>query len=244
MDVSSQLSDNGEDVLDEMLNDETSSDIDMSTLLSIQEKTSKKPRKPAARAEHKWTDDETMKLIICVEPRPVIWDFGTAGYSKTPIRDAAWREIVPLFDDRITQGQMQIKWQNLRNQFRKEDAKMKKTTSGQAAGSRQSKWRFYEAMAFVGAAERELNTISESNLTIETVIVFILGIHQISIKFNCVLFASFKGHCGRRLITSMFTVDNCQSSKQRYCNPQTEGRGMPSQFRYLQTNQQRDANSG
>lgn len=111
-----------------------------------------------------------MKLIRSVEPSRVIWDFGTPGYSKTPIRDAAWREIVPMFDGKIALGQLQIKWQNLRNQYRKEDAKTKKTTSGQATSSRQSKWRFYEAMSFVGAAERELSTISESNLSIEMVI--------------------------------------------------------------------------
>lgn len=173
-----------DDELEEFLNSELiepeSMDTESMDVLNTSEPTTsstpasilRRGRKPAPKSEHKWTDDEVMKLIGLVEPNRVIWDFGTAGYSKTPIRDAAWRQIASEFDENINVVQMQTKWQNLRNQYRKEDAKTKQTKSGQATSSRQVKWRFFEAMAFVGAGERELSTISESNIILETVILF------------------------------------------------------------------------
>lgn len=129
-------------------------------------------RKAPAKITHKWSEEETLKLISAVEQKPAIWNFGCTDYSKAPVRDAAWRAIVADFDNCYDLGELAAKWQNLRTSFRKECAKLKKTKSGQAT-TNQVKWRLYEAMHFVDVVESDLNTISESNLAIETVFLFI-----------------------------------------------------------------------
>lgn len=202
----------------ELIND----DALLNTPKSITSSAPKQARKQAARREHNWTDDEVMKLIGCVEQKRAIWDFGTAGYSKTPIRDAAWREIAPEFGEHINVVQMQTKWQHLRNQYRKEDTKMKMTKSGHATSSRQVKWRFFEAMAFVGVSERELSTISESNISLESVI-FFLCFTLLPIELNKIVFFSFYSKIAAEIVDedgdAIFDISQSTPATSRSTSP-------------------------
>lgn len=113
---------------------------------------------------HKWSDEETIQLIRLVEERQVVWNFSDPEYKKLPVRDAAWRDIADRFNNRYPVTELNVKWQNLRTQFRKEHLKLTTKKSGQAAGNRSSNWKHFDAMSFVAAAESKLCTTSVSNV--------------------------------------------------------------------------------
>lgn len=64
-----------------------------------------------------WTDSPTIQLIEYVETHPCIWNKGLKEYHNKTIRNAAWREISDMFEEKISTHDLIAKWSNLRIQF-------------------------------------------------------------------------------------------------------------------------------
>lgn len=118
--------------------------------------------KPKVRAE--WSEDDINKLIGCVESSPSLWNASDENYSNSIVRQNAWESIANQFDTKFTNDELNAKWTNLRIQFRSYNAR--KTKSGQGAESN-VKWKYFNAMSFVGAAEEFQREGSISNMSFD-----------------------------------------------------------------------------
>ncbi|XP_075149547.1 uncharacterized protein LOC142223552 [Haematobia irritans] len=120
----------------------------------------KKPRtKPKVVKD--WEDEDVFKLITFVESQPCLWNAGDEGYHNKMLRDNAWKSICEGFEDKFSQIDVNAKWTNLRIQYRGYAARAK-TKSGQGYVE-QPKWKFFNAMSFVGRVEDQQTQRTISN---------------------------------------------------------------------------------
>lgn len=147
-----------------ILNFENESENVFEEIIAHVKETDSTQRGKARVALRKWSDAETFDLIATVETKPAVWQFSNPGYSKTPVREACWANISQtICKGKIDANECAVKWQNLRNQARKEFKKMVSTKSGQGLEYK-GKWKFFDAMMFVCTSERESSTMSVSTL--------------------------------------------------------------------------------
>lgn len=96
--------------------------------------------------------------------RPCIWNVGDKEYKCRNKRESAWDAVSSVLNKKFTIEQLTAKWQNLRNQYRTSLSSSKKTKSGQGATTKPN-WKYHSQMAFVGAAEAQQTTQTESNFS-------------------------------------------------------------------------------
>lgn len=121
-----------------------------------------KRKKPKVATE--WTDEDTFKLISCVEVNEQLWNASHSQYRNKIERTSIWQTISQTdFENRFNEHDLLAKWTNIRIQFRDYAAKAKKTKSGQGASSA-TKWKFFSAMQFIDKAEEDQSSHCESNL--------------------------------------------------------------------------------
>lgn len=119
-----------------------------------------KRKKPKVATE--WTDEDTFKLISCVEVHEQLWN---AQYRNKTERTSIWQTISQVdFENRFNEHDLLAKWTNIRIQFRGYAAKAKKTKSGQGSSSA-TLWKFFSAMQFIDEAEEDQSSHCESNLS-------------------------------------------------------------------------------
>lgn len=140
---------------------------------SCQLRKTKSGKKTTKKVSAEWNDDAIGKLILCVETRQCLWNAQLNEYRNKNHRDAAWKEISEIFEEKYSANELSAKWANLRIQFKSYSAKFKKTESGQATGEYQVHWRFFKPMLFILSAETEQSTQSESNL-VSKIVIFII----------------------------------------------------------------------
>lgn len=120
-----------------------------------------------------WSEQDIFKLISCVECMPMLWNAQDEKYRNKTERQSAWKHISETdFDGKFKESEIMAKWSNIRIQYRSYFAKYRKTKSGQGA-SEQVKWKFYEAMDFVGRAEEEQTSTTVSNMVCFYFIIYI-----------------------------------------------------------------------
>lgn len=142
----------------------------------------KKQTKPKVTAE--WSEEDVFKLIGCVELVPMLWNAKDEKYRNKIERTSAWNQMSEIyFENKFSGSELLAKWSNVRIQYRGYFTKYHKTKSGQGADEpvEAVKWKFYEAMGFVGRAEDEQTGISISNLVCVYHIICILCVHSIII---------------------------------------------------------------
>lgn len=127
-------------------------------------KRTKTTKKPAKKVLSEWDDGAIGKLILCVEQQPCLWNPKLKEYKNRNVRDAAWKEIRDIFDEKYSVEELNAKWANLRIQFKSYTSKVRKTKSGQAAVDQQVHWRFFKPMLFIQSCENEHYSTSETNL--------------------------------------------------------------------------------
>lgn len=94
----------------------------------------------------------------------MLWNAKDEKYRNKIERQSAWKHISEAdFDGKFNDTELMAKWSNMRIQYRSYFSKYRKTKSGQGA-SAPVKWKFYEALDFVGRAENEQTDSTVSNL--------------------------------------------------------------------------------
>ena len=78
----------------------------------------------------RWKEDEVSMLIELLEERLSLWDVFSKDYSKSDVKDTAYKEIADVFECNITSIKGKIN--GLRAQYGHEMAKVNKTKSGQS----------------------------------------------------------------------------------------------------------------
>lgn len=135
-------------------------------LSSNQKKKTTQPKKRQIKPKvlSDWSDNEMFKLISCVECVPMLWNARDLKYRNKIERQSAWKQMSENeFDKKFNDNELMAKWSNMRIQYRSYFAKYRKSKSGQGA-SESAKWKFYDAMDFVGRAEEEQTAATVSNL--------------------------------------------------------------------------------
>lgn len=113
---------------------------------------------------HEWSDGDIVALIHAVETKPELWKCSDPGYKNRTKKDAAWRDIEEnVFHRIIKTTEISAKWSNLRVQYKSYAAKYKNRPSG-SGRSQIAKWKFFDAMNFVGAVDDLLSESTISNL--------------------------------------------------------------------------------
>lgn len=153
------------DISDEDYN-EVANESQSTKSSSITKKTTSKKRQAKPKVEAEWTDPEIFKMINCVECLPLLWNAKDEKYKNRVARNSAWNDMSELdFDSKFTDHELQAKWTNLRIQYRSYLSKNQKTKSGQGAEDHITcKWKFFEAMKFVGSTEQEQTSATVSNM--------------------------------------------------------------------------------
>lgn len=128
-------------------------------------KPAKKPRvrKPPAKSEYIWEVEEIKQLINFVEQYDCIWNTAADSYHNRMMRDAAWIDIVAMFDNPIPQDQVRKKWDTLRIQYKRIENKISNQKSGSATKS-EVHWQYYDALKFISTGDSAHTTESISNL--------------------------------------------------------------------------------
>lgn len=143
--------------------DDLSLDDDFVLTQSKKTKATKR-RQVKPKVSSEWSDEEMFKLIECVEGYPMLWNAKDIKYRNKVDRQSAWKEMESnVFDGKFSAGEIMAKWSNMRIQYRSYDAKIRKTKSGQGAVE-QVRWKFFNAMDFVGRAEASQTATTVSNL--------------------------------------------------------------------------------
>lgn len=130
----------------------------------LSKKSGKGGKRSTKKVLAEWDDDGIVKLISCVETHECLWNAKLKEYRNKNQRDAAWKEVFNIFEEKYPINELSAKWANLRIQFKSYAAKFKKTKSGQGTGEYNVHWRFFKPMLFILSAEHEQSTNSESNL--------------------------------------------------------------------------------
>lgn len=126
--------------------------------------SSKSNKRNRKKVRTTWSDDMISQLISAVELRECLWNKAIKDYKSRNLKDETWRELAEiLFDGKIDANELSVKWTNLRIQFNSYFAKSKLKKSGQGATEYKVSWKFYNQMLFLGVAEDEQSTLSESN---------------------------------------------------------------------------------
>lgn len=99
-----------------------------------------------------------------MESEKCLWDASDEAYHNKTLRDRGWRNVSESFRNKYSVAELNAKWTNLRIQFRGYAARQK-TKSGQGV-KETPKWRFYNALKFVGRAEDRQVQGTTSNLDI------------------------------------------------------------------------------
>lgn len=123
--------------------------------------SSKKKRTRAITYE--WTDIEILKLISSVELKELLWKPNHEHYKNRNAKDAAWREIEEAFGGKVKTGDLTTKWNSLRVQYKQYAAKYKSKPSGSGREAT-NKWKFFDAMNFIGVSDDTLTETTVSNL--------------------------------------------------------------------------------
>lgn len=121
-----------------------------------------KKAKTKPRVVREWLEEDVFKLISLVEEKQCLWDASFDGYHNKGLRESAWYNISEHFNLKYATTDLNAKWTNLRIQYRGY-ASRNKTKSGQGTVE-VPKWRFYNAMSFVGRAEDRQTQETISNL--------------------------------------------------------------------------------
>lgn len=121
-----------------------------------------KTRRAKPKVSQQWTDSNIFRLIALVEANPSIWNVAMKEYSNKVIRSATWASIADQFGSAYNEAELTAKWTNLRIQYRGYNARAK-TKSGQGVENA-TKWKFFNAMSFIGRAEDQQRAQSTSNL--------------------------------------------------------------------------------
>lgn len=117
--------------------------------------TQPKKRQIKPKVCSEWSDHDIFKLISCVECMPVLWNAKDEKYRNKIERQSAWKQVSEIeFGSKYTDSELMAKWSNIRIQYRSYYTKCHKTKSGQGVNE-QVKWKFYEAMYFIGHAVRD-----------------------------------------------------------------------------------------
>ena len=99
-----------------------------------------------------------------VECLPMLWNALDEKYRNRIERQTAWKVMSEVdFDHKFNENELMAKWTNIRIQYRSYFSRNRKTKSGQEANE-PVKWKFYEAMDFIGRAEEEQTPTTVSNL--------------------------------------------------------------------------------
>ncbi|XP_037824008.1 uncharacterized protein LOC119612290 [Lucilia sericata] len=131
--------------------------------MDVKEPVAKKARtKPKSFKD--WEENDIFKLISLVEAEPCLWNASMDGYHNKAIRDIGWLNIADNFEPAYSVVDVTTKWTNLRIQYRGYAARSK-TKSGQGT-MEMPKWKYFNAMAFVGRAEDHQTQPTISNLNI------------------------------------------------------------------------------
>lgn len=142
-----------------------------------QPQSKKRQTKPKVSSD--WSDDDIFKLITCVELVPMLWNAKDEKYRNKFERQSAWKHMSEVdFEGKFSDSELLAKWSNIRIQYRSYYSKYQKTKSGQETDE-PVKWKFYEAIDFVGRAEQEQTAITVSNLVCVQNIILILCVHRI-----------------------------------------------------------------
>lgn len=121
-----------------------------------------KRQKKKPKVTKDWDEDEVFKLISFVEAEKCLWDASDEAYHNKTLRDRAWKYIADKFEEKYSVTDLTAKWTNLRIQFRGY-ASRAKTKSGQGTVEI-PKWKFYNALQFVGRNEDKQTQQTVSNL--------------------------------------------------------------------------------
>lgn len=153
------------DISDEDYNEVANESQSHKTSSTTKKKASKK-RQAKPKVEAEWTEPEIFKMINCVECLPLLWNAQDEKYKNRGARNSAWKDMSELeFESKFTDHELQAKWTNLRIQYRSYLSKSQKTKSGQGAEDHVTcKWKFFEAMQFVGSTEQEQTSATVSNM--------------------------------------------------------------------------------
>lgn len=115
-------------------------------------------RKRTRYIAYDWSEVEINSLICAVEEKPELWLSTHSGYRNRVKKDAAWRDIVEnVFANKIALTDITTKWNNLRVQYKSYSAKYKSMPSG-SVRSNIVKWRFLDAMHFIGGNDLATET--------------------------------------------------------------------------------------
>lgn len=111
-----------------------------------------------------FNEEEVNLLIDAVEATTMLWDASNPDYKSRNKRDNAWQEISDnTFGGKFTVNELQLKWQNVRTQFKAYYAKSIETKSGQAAKNPVT-WKYFNKMMFIQSADESQTPVSVSNL--------------------------------------------------------------------------------
>lgn len=159
-------------------------------------KRTKTTQKPTKKVLSEWDDDAIGKLILCVEHHPCLWNPKLKDYKNRNVRDAAWKEIRDIFDEKFSVDELNAKWANLRIQFKSYASKVRKTKSGQAVVDQQVHWRFFKPMLFIQSCENDQYSTSETNLVSEIFIMnfivrFYIFLYCHSMSPSCTKYCSY-----------------------------------------------------
>lgn len=100
-----------------------------------------------------FTVSDVYTLIEQVKMHPIIWDVTNPHYTKRDSREATWMNIEEHFGHKFSVPELQVKWGNLRVQFRTNRAK--DNTS----------WRYLESMMFIDEGVEEGQMVDYNQVT-------------------------------------------------------------------------------
>lgn len=111
-----------------------------------------------------WNFNNITQLIAEVEVRPCLWDEGDKNHNNRNQREAEWRSVAEVFENRIPVQQITAKWQSLRTQYRNNVSNAQKTEFRQKA-ARKPRWKFQDQMAFISASKKMQTVMTELNVS-------------------------------------------------------------------------------
>ena len=133
-----------------------------------------------------WNDECVHKLIVAVKSEQLLWNPSLQEYKHRVKRDAAWKSISEnVFSNEIDPIDLNMKWQNLRCQYKELINKKTKHKDNQNYIIR---WRYYDQMKFISLCDR--NATSKSSLVLSMVNIF-LTIIALGFLGSCSNFSFF-----------------------------------------------------
>ncbi|XP_075750390.1 uncharacterized protein LOC142817218 [Rhipicephalus microplus] len=113
-------------------------------------------------------------LIAEVAKRPILWDVKSKHFRNKQKKMILWEEVAEILkevDESVTADELQARWKNLKDTFRKkikEEKKIKK--SGAAAPSKTAYWPHIEQMTFLRDVLEPRWSISNMDASEETAV--------------------------------------------------------------------------